>query len=198
MTSCKDAIKFFDSQQAAKDPPEPLHAECSIVRMTFIQPPIQKMDPGLKELAHVEQLSISTNQIERIANLNGFKNLKTLSIGRNNIKSFAGLEQVADSLENLWCSYCSIEKMKGIAVLKNLKVLYMTNNKVKDWKEFEALKDLPCLVELNFVGNPLEQKCQEDGDWVAQVQQRLPGLKKLDGIPLVGDDPEEDEEGGGD
>jgi hypothetical protein len=57
----------------------------------------------------------------------------------------------------------------------------MTNNKVKDWKEFEALKDLPCLVELNFVGNPLEQKCQEDGDWVAQVQQRLPGLKKLDG-----------------
>ena len=32
------------------------------------------------------------------------------------------------------------------------KVLYMTNNKVKDWKEFEELKNLPELVELNFVG----------------------------------------------
>lgn len=69
------------------------------------QPPIQKMDPGLKEVAHVEQLSLSTNQIERIANLNGFTNLKTLSLGRNNIKNFAGLEQVADTLENLWISY---------------------------------------------------------------------------------------------
>eukprot|EP00038_Savillea_parva_P008912 m.180018 g.180018 ORF g.180018 m.180018 type:complete len:193 (-) comp14909_c0_seq1:267-845(-) len=192
MTSCKDAIKHFDAQQAAKDPPEPGHAECSIVKLTFMTPPIQKMDPGLKELAHVEQLSLSTNQIERIANLNGFKNLKTLSLGRNNIKSFAGLEQVADTLENLWISYCSIEKMKGIGVLKNLKVLYMSNNKVKDWKEFEALKDLPNLVELNFVGNPLEQKHSEDGDWVQQVQQRLPGLKKMDGIPLVTDAPDDE------
>jgi hypothetical protein len=29
----------------------------------------------------------------------------------------------------------------------------MTNNKVKDWKEFEELKNLPELVELNFLGS---------------------------------------------
>ena len=52
--------------------------------------------------------------------------------------------------------YSNIEKMKGIAVLKNLEVLYMSNCKVKDWKEFEQLKDLPNLKELNFIGNPLE------------------------------------------
>ena len=64
----------------------------------------------------------------------------------------------------------------------------MSNNKVKDWKEFEALKDLPNLVERNFVGNPLEQKHSEDGDWVQQVQQRLPGLKKMDGTYKVSHD----------
>jgi hypothetical protein len=32
-----------------------------------------------------------------------------------------------------------------------------------------------------FPGNPLEQKHSEEGNWVAQVQQRLPNLKKMDG-----------------
>jgi Leucine-rich repeat (LRR) protein len=36
------------------------------------------MDGALKDIAHVEQLSLSTNQIDKITNLNGFKNLKTL------------------------------------------------------------------------------------------------------------------------
>jgi dynein light chain 1 len=78
--------------------------EHSVVKLNFVMPPIPKMDPGLKELAHVEFLSLSTNCIEKIANLNGFKNLKILSLGRNNIKSMAGLEQVADTLEQLWIS----------------------------------------------------------------------------------------------
>jgi hypothetical protein len=36
-------------------------------------------------------------------------------------------------------------------------VLYMSNCKVKDWKEFDELKLLPQLVDLIFVGNPLEE-----------------------------------------
>ena len=113
------------------------------------------------------------------------ENLKILSLGRNNIKNLAGLEQVADNLEQLWVSYCLIEKLKGVAVLKKVKTLYMSNNKVKDWKEFDQLKDMTSLEELLMVGNPLEEKHSAEGDWVEQVSARLPNLKKLDGIPIV-------------
>ena len=65
-TSCKDAIKGWEAKEG-----KPV-AEESCVKLCFRMPPIAKMDPALKELAHVEQLSLSTNQIEKIANLNGF------------------------------------------------------------------------------------------------------------------------------
>ncbi len=92
---------------------------------------------------------------------------------------------MADTLEQLWISYCNIEKMKGISVLKNLKQLYMSNNKVKDWKEFDQLKDCPCLAELVFTGNPLQEKHMEAGDWHETVAARLTPLKKLDGQPIL-------------
>lgn len=34
----------------------------------------------------------------------------------------------------------------------------MSNNRVKDMAEFEKLVELPCLEELHFVGNPLEDR----------------------------------------
>lgn len=37
------------------------------------------------------KLSMSTNMIEKITGLNGMKNLRVLSLGRNYIKSFTGL-----------------------------------------------------------------------------------------------------------
>jgi dynein light chain 1 len=143
------------------------------------------MDAALSQLAHVEQLSLSTNCIEKIANLNGFNNLKILSLGRNNIKTLAGLEPVAPTLEELWISYNSIEKLKGIEVLQKLKVLYISNNKISDWKQVELLKQLPDLEHVVMTGNPLHEKHMESGDWMEEVKARLPQIKKLDGIPLV-------------
>merc|ERR1712141_366062 len=105
-------------------------------------------DASLSTLSACEHLQLSTNAIEKIANLNGLKNIKILSLGRNNIKSLTGLEAVSDTLEELWISYNLIEKLKGINVLKKLKVLYMSNNAVKDWAEFGKLADLPCLNDL--------------------------------------------------
>eukprot|EP00054_Salpingoeca_dolichothecata_P012050 m.66911 g.66911 ORF g.66911 m.66911 type:complete len:153 (+) comp19758_c0_seq2:259-717(+) len=151
------------------------------------------MDAALSQLAHVEQLSLSTNCIEKITNLNAFKNLKILSLGRNNIKNLAGLEPVADTLEQLWISYNNIEKLRGVAVLKRCKVLYLSNNKVKDWKEFSNLCDMPALEDLLMIGNPLQEKHAADGDWVDQVTTKLPKLKKLDGDPIVREGEEEEE-----
>lgn len=47
--------------------------------------------------------------------------------------------------------------------------------------EFMRLAELPCLVDMVFVGNPLEEKYSSEGTWMDEASKRLPGLKKLDG-----------------
>lgn len=47
--------------------------------------------------------------------------------------------------------------------------------------EFVRLADLPCLEDLVFVGNPLEDKYSAEGAWMDEACKRLPNLKKLDG-----------------
>ena len=187
-TSMKDAIAKFCTET------EQVAATVKHAKLYGIIPPLDKMDAALNQLVACEKLSLSTNMIERIANLNGLKNLKILSLGRNNIKNLAGLDAVSDTLEQLWISYNLVEKLKGIQVLKKLNVLYMTNNLVKDWAEFQKLSDLPSLVELNFVGNPLEEKHSSEGDWKDQALKRLPNLNKLDGDNIVKDTGEDEDD----
>ena len=55
---------------------------------------MDKMDDSLNQFESCQKLSLSTNAIERIVNLK-LKNLRILSIGRNNIKRVAGLEDVS-------------------------------------------------------------------------------------------------------
>ncbi len=43
-------------------------------------------------------------------------------------------------------------------------------------------------------GNPLEEKHSADGDWREQALKRVPKLKKLDGVPVVGQADDEDEQ----
>ncbi|OWF49993.1 dynein light chain 1, axonemal-like [Mizuhopecten yessoensis] len=165
--------------------------ECKHVEIIGQYPPIEKMDASLSTLSCCEKLSVSTNAIEKIANLNGLKNLKILSLGRNNIKSLTGLEAVGDTLEQLWISYNYVEKLKGINVLKKLKVLYMSNNSVKDMSEFVKLAELKVLEDVVFVGNPLEVAQTELGEWRDAVKKKLPQLKKLDGSPIIREEEED-------
>ena len=122
--------------------------------------------------------------IEKIAGINTLKNLRILSLSRNYIKTFSGLEAVGDHLEELWISYNLIEKIKGVNALKALKVLYMANNVVKDWAEFHRLQDIPQLEDLLFINNPLCENMEVEV-WRNQVIKKLPNLKKLDSIPIV-------------
>ncbi|KAL2099007.1 hypothetical protein ACEWY4_005487 [Coilia grayii] len=178
-TTIKEALVKWEEKSGEKV------GEAKAVKLYGQIPPIEKMDASLSTLANCEKLSLSTNCIEKIANLNGLKNLKILSLGRNNIKNLNGLEAVGDTLEELWISYNLIDKLKGIHVMKKLRVLYMSNNLVKEWGEFLKLADLPELVDLVFVGNPLEEKHSMEGNWMEEATKRLPKLKKLDGNPVI-------------
>lgn len=73
-------------------------------------------------------------------------------MARNNIKSFNGIEKLADTLEELWISYNYIDKLKGIMEMKKLKVLYMSNNLVDSWNEVQKLLKVETLNELVLTG----------------------------------------------
>ncbi|KAL7291927.1 hypothetical protein TKK_0014477 [Trichogramma kaykai] len=177
-TTCKEAIERWKEKnnKAPKDAKE--------VLLCFQWPPIVKMDNSLSVLEKVEKLSLSTNQIDRITGINSLKNLKILSLGRNNIKTFSGLEAIGEHLQELWISYNQIEKIRGISGLKALRVLYMAHNLVKDWVEFNKLADLPKLEEFLFRGNPLIENLEEEV-WREKCIKVLPNLKILDAVPVV-------------
>lgn len=158
------------------------------MKLYFMKPPITKLDPAalarLKECVH---LAISSNSIDKMANLGALENLEILSLGRNNIKKIEQLDSVGDHLEQLWLSYNNISSLNGLDKCKALKVLYVGNNKISDIKEIHKLVSMPKLEELVMYGNPLHSKIVEDGDlqWPLAVLKILPNLKKLDGISTI-------------
>ncbi len=64
-TTIKEALTKWEEKSGQKA------AEAKDVRINGIFPPIEKMDASLSTLVNVERLSLSTNMIEKIANLNG-------------------------------------------------------------------------------------------------------------------------------
>jgi dynein light chain 1 len=177
-TSVKDAIKAFEASA------ECVAAEAEDVRLCPIAlqlPLISKMDGSLGTLKACKHLRLSTNAIDKIANLNGLDNLEILSLGRNAIKSLNGIDPVADTLKQLWISYNQIASLAGVEKLQNLEVLFMSNNKINSWSEVERLANCSKLRDLLLKGNPLESTC-EAGDWRIQIIKRLPGLKVRAGL----------------
>lgn len=106
-TSLKEAFKKWEEKNNGNI------SEAKEVVLSFQQPPIEKLDGSLAMLASCEMLSLSTNSIEKISGFAGLRNLKILSLARNVIKTFAGLEVLGDTLEQLWISYNLIDKIKG-------------------------------------------------------------------------------------
>ncbi|KAJ3109942.1 Dynein light chain 1, axonemal, partial [Phlyctochytrium bullatum] len=186
-TSIKDAIKAWEDKTGQSA------AEAPVVKLLSQQPFIVKMDASLAQLAKCEHLGLSTNQIEKISNLNGLSCLKILSLGRNSIKKIEGLDAVSETLEELWISYNQIERLNGIECCKKLKVLYASNNKIKLWEGVTPLQSLPLLEDILLVGNPIEEKCTADGVWVSEISKKFPALKKLDGKPIIREEDFEEE-----
>ena len=148
-TSCRDAIKKWEEKTGE------VAAEAKAVILICQIPFIDKMDDSLNQLENCEKLSLSTNQIERIINLPKLKNLKILSLGRNNIKRIVGLDEIGQSLEQLWLSYNYIEKLEGLNPCIKLTTLFIANNKIKSYDEIAKLAQLPEIKTVLLVGNPV-------------------------------------------
>lgn len=172
----KDALKKWAEKTGE------ILSEATEVKLNGWIPPIDKLDTSLGNLTSCEKLSLSTNMIDKLTNLNMLPKVKIFSIGRNNLKTFNGIEGLAETLEQLWASYNSVDKLKPLSNLKHLKVLYMSNNNVKDVNELKHLSELADLEDLVLKGCPVEVNLSDYRSKVAEV---LPQLKKLDGTSLI-------------
>jgi len=188
MTSCRDAIKAFESNMQRNEKGEKAD-EAKYVKLYGMYPPIAKIDPAaLSTLKACEQLGLSSNNIDKIGNLAGMENLKILSLGRNLIKKLDNMDGLGNKLEQLWISYNQLSSLSGVEKLKCLKILYCGSNKLADMKEVGKLTELPELEELVLFGNPLHTGIvAKEGElaYAQQVITTLPNLKKLDGISVI-------------
>eukprot|EP00995_Heteronema_vittatum_P003345 NODE_1502_length_956_cov_225.179713_g1043_i0.p1 GENE.NODE_1502_length_956_cov_225.179713_g1043_i0~~NODE_1502_length_956_cov_225.179713_g1043_i0.p1 ORF type:complete len:217 (+),score=92.93 NODE_1502_length_956_cov_225.179713_g1043_i0:110-760(+) len=181
----KEAEKKGDVYEEQVKAPEE-----EVVRLIGFLPPITKMDKEVLALKAAKHLGLSTNAIDKIGpGLKELEHLEVLSLGRNNIKKLENLD--LPNLRELWISYNRIEKLSGLDKLKRLQVLYMSNNMVNSWSEIERhLTLLPELTDLCFVNNPLERNLEKHEYRIGMLM-RLPNLSKLDGKAF---EPEEREE----
>ena len=115
-TSIKQALKKWEEATCRKA------ADSKEIKLVGVSPPIEKMEGPFHLLVNLEKLSLSTNMIQNIQNLQSFKSLKILSLGRNVLKSLQGVEAASETLEQLWISYNQIDKLKPLRNLVKLKV----------------------------------------------------------------------------
>ncbi|CBZ27430.1 putative dynein light chain [Leishmania mexicana MHOM/GT/2001/U1103] len=201
-TSIKEAIaRFEENEYRRRLARVPEAMQESVPRVVAVQepkvlligmlPPITKMDKEISTLKECVHLGLSTNAIEKIGpGLKDLKNLKVLSLGRNNIRKLEQLD--LPKLEQLWASYNKIDKLTGLDKLKGLRVLYMSNNLINSWTEIDRLANqCPELVDVLFLNNPLCNSAASNQEYRYMMLQRLPKLARLDGVPV---DPEEKEE----
>ncbi|KAJ8571769.1 hypothetical protein ON010_g5066 [Phytophthora cinnamomi] len=154
--------------------------ESAVIKLYCQMPPIAKLDNSLNTLKNCEQLSLSTNGIDRLIPLSGMKKLRILSLGRNQIKKIEKLDDVSDTLEELWLSYNVIATLDGLSGLTNLTTLYLSNNLIKSWDELDKLASLPKLRDVLFTGNPIYETLSKE-DARLNVLKRIPKVAKIDG-----------------
>jgi len=175
MTTCAQALKAWEEKNGKKA------AEAVEVKLCANIPSIIKMDNSLGNLVNCEQLSLSTNSIDRIAGLNGnMAKLRILSLGRNGIKKIEKLDDIAGTLEQLWISYNDISSLDGLMNLTKLNTLYCARNNIKSFSELGKLANIEGLKDVVFAGNPMYETRTPDEIRI-EILKNLPQVSKIDG-----------------
>eukprot|EP00397_Hematodinium_sp_SG-2012_P064759 GEMP01092269.1.p1 GENE.GEMP01092269.1~~GEMP01092269.1.p1 ORF type:complete len:267 (+),score=49.73 GEMP01092269.1:33-833(+) len=180
-TTCAKAISMWSEKNDSANA-----EEAPVVGLICISPPIEKMDSSLNTLVAAKKLSLSTNCIDKMISLPNLKNLEILSLGRNLIKKISGLEEVGATLKELWISYNQISTLDGLHPCVKLETLFISNNKINNWDELGKLTQLPALINVLLIGNPIYDGFSR-AECAPHVLRRLPNLKTLDGAMVTAD-----------
>ena len=109
---------------------------------------------GIENLKKLEILNLSNNEIEKVENIKGLNNLKSidklkgLDFSYNKIISTEGIEELYN-LENLYLRNNHIEEIGNLKKLYNLKVLDLSHNKITSMNGIENLYKLKVLYLMN-------------------------------------------------
>mmetsp|Transcript_4953 Transcript_4953/g.6584 ORF Transcript_4953/g.6584 Transcript_4953/m.6584 type:complete len:128 (+) Transcript_4953:215-598(+) len=112
------------------------------------------------------------------------KNLKILSLARNNIKRIQNLEDVAATLEQLWLSYNLIDRLDNLAPLQKLHTFYVSNNKIRSWDEVAKCSQLADLKTVLFISNPVYTDPDKKANW-PMVVKKIPHVESIDGAMVT-------------
>ena len=95
------------------------------------------------------------------------------------------MDEIGNSLEQLWISYNQIEKLEGLNPCIKLNTLYITNNRIKIWDEISKLAALPEIKVVSFVSNPIYGDMPPE-ETAPMVFKRLPNIENIDGRMVSG------------
>uniref|UniRef100_A0A8C9II39 Uncharacterized protein n=1 Tax=Piliocolobus tephrosceles TaxID=591936 RepID=A0A8C9II39_9PRIM len=108
---------------------------------------------------------------------------------------FSGAASLSETLNRLYPdrSHLGTAFLHGqpVSSFLDLNLLYLFSSLIRI-RENHNIIELPCLEDLVFVGNPLEEKHSAENNWIEEATKRVPKLKKLDGTPVIKGDEEED------
>ena len=177
--SLREAIRRWE----AKSGISPQEAT-EVALMCQLPNPLEKLDNEINQFENCEKLSLSTNAIIQIVPMQRLKNLKILSLARNNIKRIQNLEDVAATLEQLWLSYNKIERLDNLAPLQKLHTFYISNNLIARWDEVAKCSQLADLKTVLFLSNPVYTDPERKNNW-PMVVKKIPHVESIDGTMVT-------------
>ena len=166
--SCREAIRQWE-QKTGLTPNETIEVNL----MCELPNPIDRLDESLNQFLNCEKLSFSSNEIERLVPMPKLTNLKILSLGRNKIRSLKYLDDVSETLEQLWVSYNQLDRLDNLANMLKMHTLFIANNKIKNWDELKKIEACSALKVVMFCGNPIYTSTKLSENW-PMVVRRVP------------------------
>ncbi|XP_048830995.1 leucine-rich repeat-containing protein 9 [Brienomyrus brachyistius] len=136
----------------------------------------------LSRLTGLRALFLQGNEISHVEGLEGLQHLRELALDGNRIRamgqsSFSG----QTSLVELHLAENRLREVDHLQPLVKLRRLFLDANKLQDLSEIEKLEELPSLVELSVLGNPVARRTRHR----PAVLVRLTRLQVLDGLAVT-------------
>ena len=148
--TCAKALNKWEEQNGVAP------SEAETIKLIMQIPLLEVIDQTvLGTLNKCVYLSLACNAIDKMRPMPPLRNLRILALSRNKIRRINGLDEIGDTLEELWLSYNQIDTLNGLHPCRALKALYMSNNKIKRMEELDKLRDNPKLVNVLFMNNPI-------------------------------------------
>ncbi|XP_066913375.1 leucine-rich repeat-containing protein 9-like [Clytia hemisphaerica] len=137
---------------------------------------------GLDNCKDLIELSLANNCLSKIDGIHHLKKLQSLDVSNNNLSSLDGIDFASlNNLRFLAFDNNFVLSLNGLQHSTSLLEIYAGNNKLQELRDIFYLKNIPTLIILDMMGNPLVKECN---NYRLFLIYHLQSLKALDGIPV--------------